>query len=186
MGIIYSIDYSILMFLQEHIRNDILTGIFKFITMLGNGGWFWIVLSLLLLINKQTRKIGLTAIIALIIGALITNVCLKNMVARIRPYDRYSDIIPLIAKPKDFSFPSGHSCASFAAAFVYFKLMPKEFGIPTIILASLIAFSRLYIGVHYPTDVLFGILIGIFSAYMAVIIYKKYLNRNETIDIRNR
>ena len=64
--------------------------------------------------------------------------------------------------------------------------MKDKIGIPAVILAALIAFSRLYIGVHYPTDVLFGILIGIFSAYMAVIIYKKYLNRNETIDIRNR
>ena len=84
-------------------------------------------------------------------GALITNVCLKNLVARPRPMS-VEGLVPLIGKPTDYSFPSGHTCASFACALVLYRILPKKYGVPAVILASLIAFSRLYVGVHYPTD----------------------------------
>lgn len=152
------IDAGILLFIQEHMRIEALNGFWKAITFLGNGGWFWLVLGLLLLIPQKTRKAGFTALFSILIGFLITNVVLKNWIARPRPYVTVSSIYPLIPKPREFSFPSGHACVSFASAFIYYRMMPGKYGTAAMILAGLIAFSRLYVGVHYPGDVLGGIL----------------------------
>ena len=152
-----NIDAGILLFIQEHMRIEAFNGFWKAITFLGNGGWFWLALGLLLLIPQKTRKIGLTALFSILIGFLITNVVLKNWIARPRPYVTVSSIYPLIPKPGEFSFPSGHTCVSFASGFIYYRMAPKKYGIQAMILAGLIAFSRLYVGVHYPGDVLGGI-----------------------------
>lgn len=171
MDFLVNLDGNILLWIQEYIRQDWMDGFWKGITTLGNSGGFWILLSAVLLLFKPTRKTGLTALLALVIGALITNVTLKPLVARIRPYEVVDGLILLIERQGDFSFPSGHTCASFAAAMVYWKRLPekwKAWGIASLVLAGLIAFSRLYVGVHYPTDVLCGMLIGIGAGYAAV------------------
>lgn len=167
MDYLINLDGNILLWIQEYIRQDWMEGFWKCITMLGDSGWFWIVLSIVLMIPRQTRWIGITSLTALVIGALITNVTLKNLVARTRPYEVIEELLLLIEKQSDFSFPSGHTCASFAAAGVYWRMMPKKYGIPLMILAALIAFSRLYVGVHYPSDVLAGLVIGLFAAWAA-------------------
>ena len=100
--------------------------------------------------------------------AVVTNLCLKDLVARIRPYDSVEGLVPLVARLKDYSFPSGHTCASFACAGVYYKAFPGKWGKAAMVLAVLIALSRLYVGVHYPTDVLAGALVGTFSALAAL------------------
>lgn len=170
-------DVAMLLWIQEFLRWEIWTPFWKGITLLGNGGWFWIALGLFFLIPGKTRKVGITVLLALVIGALITNVVLKNAVARMRPYDYTGQILLLIEKQLDYSFPSGHSCASFAAACVCVKKLPKKYGIPCMILAVLIAFSRLYVGVHYPTDVLGGIVIGLCSGWMAVFAMDRWKGR---------
>ena len=161
------LDGNILLWIQEYLRQDWMTPFWKFVTFLGDGGWFWITLSVILLIQKKTRKVGGAALVALGIGAIITNVFLKNVVARIRPYEVIDGLLLLVGKQSDFSFPSGHSCASFAAAFAYYKMSPKRYGIVALVLAGLIAFSRLYVGVHYPSDVIIGSIIGVLSGWMA-------------------
>lgn len=168
MGYLLQLDGNILLYIQDYIRQDWMTPFWKFITSLGNSGWFWIALSLLLVIPQRTRKAGIAAVLAMAIGALITNVTLKNLVARTRPYEVIEGLRLLIEKPHDYSFPSGHTSASFAAAMVYYRMAPRKWGIPAVILASLIAFSRLYVGVHYPSDVLGGLLVGVFAAWAAV------------------
>lgn len=168
MSYLLQLDGNILLYIQDYIRQDWMTPFWKFITSLGNSGWFWIALSLLLVIPQRTRKAGIAAVLAMAIGALITNVTLKNLVARTRPYEVIEGLRLLIEKPHDYSFPSGHTSASFAAAMVYYRMGPRKWGIPAVILASLIAFSRLYVGVHYPSDVLGGLLIGVFAAWAAV------------------
>ena len=167
MEFLINLDGNILLWIQEYIRQDWMEGFWKGITMLGDSGWFWIALSLLLMVPRQTRWIGITSLAAIVIGALITNVTLKNLVARTRPYEVVEGLVLLIEKQRDYSFPSGQTCASFAAAGVYWRMLPKKFGIPLVILAAMIAFSRLYVGVHYPTDVLAGLLIGLFAAWAA-------------------
>ena len=132
----------------------------KGITHLGDFGIFWILLTIVLLIPKKTRKAGLASALAIIIRTLITNVAIKNVVARIRPYEVIQELELMIEKQKDFSFPSGHTCASFASAFAIYKckeVFPKKWRTAAMVLATLIALSRLYVGVHYPTDVLGGL-----------------------------
>lgn len=168
MSFIQNVDVDILLFIQEHLRIEGMNWFWESITTLGNGGWFWIFVAVILLLIPKTRKTGIAALLALLIGALCTNVFLKNIVARTRPYDAVSAIIPLIQRPTDFSFPSGHTTASFACAFVCYHMLPKKYGIPALCLAALIAFSRLYLGVHYPTDVLAGFLIALVSSMIAI------------------
>lgn len=174
-----TIDRNILLWIQEYFRQDWMTSFWRFVTFLGDGGWFWIVMSLILLIPRKTRRVGITALLALGIGALITNVALKNIVARTRPYEVMEELVLLVNFQTDFSFPSGHSCASFAAAMVYYWMLPRKYGIPAVVLAALIAFSRLYVGVHYPSDVIVGIAVGIFAARLLYVVQHKIEKKKE-------
>jgi undecaprenyl-diphosphatase len=159
-----NLDGNILLWIQEFIRNPILTPIVVFITGLGNGGRIWILISLLLLIPKKTRKIGIMSIAALLGSLLINNLLLKNLVARTRPYEVIENLQLLVNPAHDYSFPSGHTGSSFASAMVLYQELPKKYGVPAIILAVLIALSRLYVGIHYPSDVLVGAITGILIA----------------------
>lgn len=166
MEALLNLDGGILLFLQEAVRNPILNPIMTVITSLGNAGIIWILLTAVLFIPKKTRKIGCMSACALLASLLFNNILLKNLVARVRPYNAMATLIPIIRKPSEFSFPSGHAGSSFASAFVLYRKLPKKYGIWAIILAALISFSRLYVGVHYPTDVLAGILVGMGCSYL--------------------
>lgn len=164
-------DGQFLIWLQENVRSDVLTPIMKFITHLGDKGLFWILIAIVMLFFKKTRPLGIMAGIALVFSVLINNVLIKPNVGRIRPYEVVDGLKLLIEKQHDPSFPSGHSGASFAAAVVFLVKGPKKIGIPAIIVAALIAFSRLYVGVHYPTDVICGIITGTFCAIISFMIW---------------
>lgn len=177
---ITQIDYEILVFIQEHLRFDWLTEPMVFISHLGNAGLFWIILCLSLLLSKRTRKMGICGLLALILSALITNVALKNIVARIRPYEQFSDLQLLLERQSDFSFPSGHSCSSFAAACALYRASDRRIRKITaalIVLAGAIAWSRLYVAVHFPTDVIAGVLLGILCGWLACKLYGMYEKR---------
>ena len=115
----------------------------------------------------------------MLMSLIVNNFLLKNLVARIRPYDMMDTLIPLVNKPTDYSFPSGHSGCAFAVAGVYVRNLPKRAGIPLLILAILIALSRLYVGVHYPTDVLAGLIIGVALSYLAEWVVTSWEKRGE-------
>lgn len=172
---VQNLDGEILLQIQQHLRTDMLTPFMKIVTFLGNGGWFWILCAVVLLAIPKTRKTGYAAVFSLIFGAIVTNLLLKNIVARPRPFAEIEALIPLIAKPTDFSFPSGHTTASFAVALVMFRMLPKKIGIPAVVLAALVAFSRLYLGVHYPTDVLVGFVVALVGSLLAVWIVRMKL-----------
>lgn len=165
---VQNLDGEILLQIQQHLRTDMLTPLMKFVTFLGNGGWFWILCAVVLLAIPKTRKTGYAAVLSLIFGVIVTNLLLKNIVARPRPFAEIEALIPLIAKPTDFSFPSGHTTASFAVALVMLRMLPKKIGIPAVVLAAMVAFSRLYLGVHYPTDVLAGFVVALVGSSLAV------------------
>lgn len=159
-------------FLQT-IHTPLLDKILAFITSLGNAGIIWIVLAVVLLILPKTRKTGIIVAAALLMDLVLCNLILKNLVARVRPYDVNTAIAILIKKPLDFSFPSGHTAASFAAMTALFLAKMKKAWIAALVLAVLIAFSRLYFYVHYPTDVLGGAVVGILSGIIGYAIVEK-------------
>ena len=101
-------EHGILLFIQEHIRTPFLDGFMKAVTFLGNGGWFFILLGVLLLFFKRTRRYGAVMLAALAVDFIILNLGLKNLVQRVRPYDQFHDLILIVSRPGDFSFPSGH------------------------------------------------------------------------------
>ena len=166
-------------FLQT-IHTPLLDKILAFITSLGNAGIIWIVLAVVLLILPKTRKTGIIVAAALLMDLILCNLILKNLVARVRPYDVNTAIAILIKKPLDFSFPSGHTAASFAAMTALFLAKMKKAWIAALILAVLIAFSRLYFYVHYPTDVLGGAVVGILSGIIGYAIVEKIDKRRRT------
>ena len=151
---------NIVLWIQENLRVGFLNPIMQGITHLGDGGVFWIILSVLLLLFKKTRKVGLCCALGLIFDLLVINIAVKPLVARIRPYEIIKEITILTHQPGDHSFPSGHSAGSFACAWAFFRAYKKKWGVPALVLAALVSLSRLYVGVHYPTDVLGGIVIG--------------------------
>ncbi len=178
MNIFNSSELVILDFIQEHFRCAFLDVLLPFITMLGDAGIIWIVAAVVMLFFKQTRKTGLTMGVALIIGLALGNGVLKNVVGRIRPYDVNTEVQLLVERLSDKSFPSGHTLASFEAAGVLMICDRRRFGYAALALAIVIAFSRLYLYVHYPTDVLAGIILGLLFAFLAYLIvnalYKKF------------
>ena len=165
-----SFDLPILDWIQANMKCDFLDTVMPIITVLGDEGIFWIAWAVLLLLFPKTRKIGLGMGFAMIIGLLVCNVTLKPLIGRIRPYDfqlqEFGVTIQLLTeRMHDFSFPSGHTIASFEAATVLLK-NSRKMGIPAMILAVLIAFSRMYLYVHYPTDVIFSVFAGILFAFI--------------------
>lgn len=177
-----SFDFPILDWIQANLHSGFMDAVMPIVTLFGDGGIFWIAVALLMLISPKTRKIGWSMGVALILGVLVCNVTMKPIIARIRPYDLHAELfgdeIKLLVKtPHDWSFPSGHTIASFEAC-TAIMIRNKKMGIPATILAILIAFSRLYLYVHYPTDVIFsffaGILFGFVGCAIINAIYRKY------------
>ena len=163
-------EFAILDFIRNNLTSPFMDTLMKAITFLGNGGWIWIAFGVILSFIPKTRKIGFTVCLGLIFSLLLCNLTLKPLVARVRPYE-IKEIVLIIAKPHDYSFPSGHSSASFAGAVAIF-LNNKKWGIAAIILASFIALSRLYLYVHFPTDVLCGALLGSLCAVIGYLLLK--------------
>ena len=157
-------DLPILDWIAANLWCPFLDTVMPVITMFGDGGIFWIAISVLLILTKKHRRTGLGMGFALVMGLLVCNIILKPGVARIRPYDfqmeYFAKEIQLIAGGMhDFSFPSGHTIASFEAC-TALMLGNKKFGIPATVLAVLVAFSRLYLYLHYPTDVIASVILG--------------------------
>lgn len=194
-------DFPILEFIRNNIKATLpfLDNVMPYISLFGEWGAFWIAVAAILLLFRKTRKTGLSMGVAMLLGVIICNVILKRAVVRPRPFDYYAlpEVIARIREagvpilndgfPKssseagwivsssDFSFPSGHTICCFEAATVL-MVKNKWAGIPAMILAFLVAFSRLYLYVHYPTDVIFsmfaGILLGLLGCAIVAIIYK--------------
>lgn len=177
--LLINVEGPILLWIQEYLRMDFLTPFVTFITHLGDHGWFWIACAVVCLVVSKTRKLGITMSVSMLLNMLATNIFLKNIVARTRPYIAVDGLHRIIEAQSDYSFPSGHTACSFAAAVIVFLMCPRKVGVPTLVLAFLIALSRLYVGVHFPTDVLGGAVIGTAAAFLAYWICKRFWREKE-------
>ena len=165
-------EFQILDALQT-IHNPVLDTVMCWITRLGDAGIIWILLCIVLLVLPKTRKSGVILMAALLVDLVICNGILKPLVHRIRPFDVRTGIELLVKRPTDFSFPSGHTAASFASVMALYLAGEKKIWISSLGLAVLIAFSRLYLYVHYPTDVLGGVIIGVMAGAIGYWLVKK-------------
>lgn len=160
-------ELGILDSIQANLRGPVMDTVMLFLTRLGDGGMIWLIGSAVLLMFPKTRKAGAAMAAGLALEVLCCNVILKPLVGRTRPCDVNQAMQLLISRPTDYSFPSGHTGASFAAASaLYFS--KNRLWIPAALLACLIGFSRMYLYVHYPSDVLAGALIGIMAGWAGV------------------
>ncbi len=172
-----SFDLPILDWIQANLQSPFMDFIMPIITLFGEAGIFWIAWAVLLLFFQKTRKTGWSMGVALILGVIICNMLLKPMVMRPRPYDfqlsEFGKVIPLLIDAQhDYSFPSGHTIACFEAS-VVLLIKDKRMGIPAFILGLLVSFSRLYLYVHYPSDVLASVVLGTVFAFLGVFIVNK-------------
>ena len=182
-------DGNFLIGIQEFLNADWLTPIMKFITMLGEKGIFWICICLLLVIFKRTRRLGIICALSLAFTFICCNLIIKPGVDRTRPWVMFTQVIRYLEPPGDSSFPSGHSANAMGPAWAMFiasmpargksygdvpclgwrgnGVSPKavhRFGIAAVVLALLIGLSRLYLGMHYPSDVAAGLVLGMVCA----------------------
>ena len=180
-------ELPVLDFIREHLACTFLDRVMPIITSLADAGIFWIIAAVVMIFFKKTRKMGLTVGLALVFGLVLGNGVLKPLIARIRPYDVKGISDLLIEKLHDGSFPSGHTLASFEAAGAML-LCDKRFGIPAAVLATVIAFSRLYLYVHYPSDVVAGIILGLLFAYVSYLIinalFKRFSTKSTELDVK--
>ena len=190
-------DGNLLIGIQHALNADWLTPIMKSITFLGEAGVFWIIMCLVLLLFRKTRRLGIICSLSLLFTFIVCNLILKPSVDRVRPWVTFRMVNAMLPPPGDASFPSGHSANSMGTAWALFiATMPVKtaagrsydevkclgwkgegvspqtmhrLGIAAVVLAVLIGISRLYLGMHYPSDVVCGLLIGMI---VATIVYK--------------
>lgn len=170
--LLWKYDFEILFFIKNHIRNGLLDVVVPFYTNLGDDGIIWIALGIVMLIPKKTRKCGIMVLGALLVMVVLNNIILKNLIARPRPCATYPELVELVHIPTSYSFPSGHTVSAMAVAFTILT-QHKKLGSIVLVMAFLMGLSRLYVGVHFPTDVYGGIIVGAVIALIVWSIEKK-------------
>jgi len=171
---IQAFDTSALLYIQGFIRTPFLNAVMIFFSSIGNLGLVWIVTGLVLLIPKRTRRGGFDLLLCLLAAYIINDLVIKELVARIRPYEAIDSLKILVKPLTSYSFPSGHANSSFAAALALTLAFGKK-GALAYIPAAAIAFSRCYVGVHYPSDVVAGMLVGTLVALVVYKLLQKYV-----------
>lgn len=180
-----SVDQTILFFIQTNFHFPILDKIMILATVAGDKGLIWIVLSLLLLINKRTRGIGVATLIALTLSTIMGEGLLKHIVQRPRPYADFPWVHLLVDKSTAYSFPSGHTTSSVAAAYVLSKYI-KKFAPLIWMAAAAIAFSRLYLFMHYPSDIVAGVVLGLICGKAASFLFEYKISAMLSIKNKKR
>ncbi len=176
---ILSFDFWILDFIRAHISCAFLDAAMPVITNLNNHGEIWILIGLILLFTKKYRKYGVYLLVGLLVGLFLGNGVLKNLIARPRPFSFRPEVSLIIPPPGSFSFPSGHTLSSFIAAFILLRA-DKRFGVGGMILATLIAFSRLYLYVHFLTDILGAILLAFLISCVVLKVGEKHTKQGKS------
>jgi undecaprenyl-diphosphatase len=182
MDFIEAIDLKILNSIKMFLHRPIFDEFFCFLTWIGNKGAVWILISIALLYKRKNRKTGITVLIALLLGLILGDIILKPVIGRVRPFIKYDYITTTVENLGIYSFPSGHTTSSLAASITMF-MNNKRIGGFLILLALGIAFSRLYLMVHYPSDIIGGMVLGLICAFAA----DKIVNiTNQKIRFKNK
>lgn len=170
---ITNIDFSILYWIQDNLRNSFMDFVMPLFSNLQDGGLIWISIAVVMLFFKRTRYCGIAVLFAMGIDTLITEVGIKNVVCRVRPCNLVDDVNMLVEKPTSYSFPSNHSASAFAGAVaVMLTIKKKAWTIPAFVFSGIISFSRMYVFVHFPSDVFAGILLGSAVAVLVCFLMK--------------
>jgi undecaprenyl-diphosphatase len=178
LELLQNLDWTILHWIQNTFSCGFLDFIMPKLTVIGNHGEIWIIITIILLCTKKYRKFGILLAVGLILCLLIGNIILKPLVARPRPCWLDPNVTLLIPNPSDFSFPSGHTLSSVVSATIL-TLTNRKFGFWAIPLAILLAFSRLYLYVHFPSDILAAAILGIIIGCLTFFIGKKVISHYE-------
>ena len=165
---IQNIDSNILLCLQDNLRGGVLNAVMVVFTYLGSGGALWLTLAAIFLVTKKYRAVGFSIIFCVAVCWIMSDLVLKNIIQRPRPVFMVEGLTALAVIPASYSFPSGHACSSFAASYVIVRQFGKR-GAWAYVVAALISFSRIYVGVHYPSDVIAGALLG---ALLSIPVYR--------------
>lgn len=171
----------------QQIHTPFLDALMCFVTKLGDVGTVWMVLAVILFLLPKTRRSGVIVMAGFVLDVILCSGILKPVIARVRPCDVNTAVQLLVARPTDYSFPSGHTSTAFAAVAALYFAGEKKLWKPALVLAVLIAFSRMYLYVHYPTDILGGIVVGVACGYAGMWCTEKFCNRkkaaeNDTVD----
>ncbi len=175
-------EFVILNFIQQHLRSELMDKIMVTITHLGDAGIMWIILTVVLLLIPKTRKVGFVLVLALVFDLILCNFIIKPFVARTRPYDINTAIELLIGRQVDYSFPSGHTAAGITCTTVLYLTRQKWLWKLTLLLSLLIGFSRMYLYVHFPTDIIGGIIIGVVCGTFGYITARQIAKRRNIYD----
>ncbi|MGL4761714.1 MAG: phosphatase PAP2 family protein [Sarcina sp.] len=174
LNLIQKFDTSI-MYEVLNLHNPILNTIMIFFTKIGDLGAIWLLIGFVFFFFKRTRKIGVILYLSQILNIIVVTI-LKDTIQRPRPFLTLTDLHPLISLPTSYSFPSGHASSAFAGALVI-AYMLRKWAVPAYALAITIAFSRVYLGVHYPSDIIVGAVIGTISSIIIITFYNNFLRK---------
>ncbi len=178
-------EIEILKFIQRSLTNEFMDNYMIGVSSFGNVGFFWILLIIPLLFTDKYRRTGVLMLVGMLVGYLVGNLALKPFIARPRPFMVDTAYHLLITKPTDFSCPSGHALSSFICAFMLSR-KSKHFGYVAFAIAALISFSRLYLYVHYPTDILVSLILAYIIYKLVVLIYKKFFRNLDFTGLNNK
>ena len=179
--VIQQLDEQALVWIAEHVRCAVLDPLMKVYTQMGNTGMLFIALGALLLLFKPTRRAGVSALCAMLIGLVVVNFTIKPLVARARPWLVIENFVNLVPEHDPNSFPSGHTNAAFAFALAVCMSAPKKWmKVSAVCAAAVMGLSRLYVGVHFPSDVLAGAVIGSLCGLLGAWVVSKAWERLHT------
>ena len=181
LEMIQQLDERALRWIAETLRFPFLNKVIMLYTYLGNGGWAFILIGLALLLSRKTRKAGASSLTAMLLGLLVTNLTLKPLLSRPRPWVVMENFAALVTSSDINSFPSGHTCAAFSFAVALAVTLPQKWAkAAALIAAALMGWSRLYVGVHFPSDVLAGALVGTLCGLVGAWIVKRAVTWHHT------
>jgi undecaprenyl-diphosphatase len=166
-------DHWILDFIQLHLRSGILDRVMVFVTTLGNMAGIWVLWAVILLMFKETRRCGVMMLFTLLAGAVLGNLIIKPLVMRARPFELFGTGDLFHIRVTGYSFPSGHTLSSFSMVPLLWR-EERKMGIFALILAAAIAFSRIYLYVHYPSDIFGGMVLGLSVAMFTIWLFENY------------